>query len=338
MPILDNFSTLSSAFLPLKSTIPSAQIIQLSAFIHHLATTPIHPVYFPYLRLSAIHAARVTIVWAGVTRGRKQKVGRLQDLAGYLVMAWGGGTLVALLLGQPPSWLTSSALWVVYPVVYTLLIPTGLSAYVVDTCPALLLNLIGSCSDAMTRGTTLAMLPSLVVVNPSFRHAGLWTFSLLGALSVTGGGLLVGLFGLAEDSWKLGVPGLLRGGVLGTLDAWTAALTSIMYLALTRHFKGTSHLADMFSLIMPEDIKTRDTTAAADPLHARAICILFLGGLLMIRSFIIACRDQTRAVYSPSQKKTEIVQEVEEKVVKSPVQVRTNGTRKRTPKKSSRTT
>jgi len=66
--------------------LPTAVLEQTSGLIHHLTTTPVHA-YFPYARFPVLHAVRVAVVWAGLTRGRMRKVGYLGDLFGYLVMA-----------------------------------------------------------------------------------------------------------------------------------------------------------------------------------------------------------------------------------------------------------
>jgi len=58
----------------------------VSDLIEHVNITPLHSTLFPYMRFPVIHAARVTLVWAGVTKGRK-KVPLLQDMFGYLVLA-----------------------------------------------------------------------------------------------------------------------------------------------------------------------------------------------------------------------------------------------------------
>ena len=82
--VADQTSILSPLTLPL----PGANIRPIAAFLDHVTSTPVHEVYFPILRFGAIHAARVTIAWAGMTMGKDRKgVGRLGDLFGYLTLA-----------------------------------------------------------------------------------------------------------------------------------------------------------------------------------------------------------------------------------------------------------
>jgi hypothetical protein len=133
----------------------------------------------------------------------------------------GGGTITSILLGQPPSWLISPAPWMVLPLAYALLIPTGMASYVTRTAPALFLNLVFAAIDGLTRGTTIAALaPALV----SARVASTgWTYTLLSGIAVSGGGFIVSLLGLHESKWTLAKPSILDGGILNTLDCWGAS-------------------------------------------------------------------------------------------------------------------
>jgi hypothetical protein len=79
--IANTTSTLAPINLPL------APVVPLSHFIDHITSTPVHPTYFPFLRFGAVHATRLTLVWAGMTKSRKKPVTVLQDLFGYLVLA-----------------------------------------------------------------------------------------------------------------------------------------------------------------------------------------------------------------------------------------------------------
>jgi hypothetical protein len=67
------------------SLLPTAALVQTTSLINHLTTTPVHA-YFPYARFPVLHAVRVAVVWATLTRGKRGR-GYLQDLFGYLVMA-----------------------------------------------------------------------------------------------------------------------------------------------------------------------------------------------------------------------------------------------------------
>lgn len=247
--------------------------------------------------------------------------------------------MVSLLLGQPPTWLASPTPWLIYPTAYLLFFRTGLSSHFLNTCPALIFTLVTAYEDGMNRSTTISALPALVrkSTNGLGATADLWTYSLLSALAVISGGLLVGLFGLAEDNWKIGVPSVLKGGVLGTLDAWGAILVSVTYLALTRHTEQVSPLSDLFETILPQDVKHDSAKGVVSPAHARAISALLFGTLLATRGLLLLWKGRRTGVRAKVSKKTElaVTEEKETGVVKTPVQVRPDGKRA-TPRKSPR--
>lgn len=75
----------TSTLAPL--TLPLAPVLPLTKFLDHVTSSPVHSTYYPFLRFGAIHASRLTLVWAGMTKGRKKDVPIFQDLFGYLVLA-----------------------------------------------------------------------------------------------------------------------------------------------------------------------------------------------------------------------------------------------------------
>ncbi|WVQ98002.1 hypothetical protein IAU59_005122 [Kwoniella sp. CBS 9459] len=366
--LTDRLSDTLSQLAPITLSVPTSPIFQISRFLHHVTTTPVHPVYLPYLRFGVMHAARVTTVWAALVKGRKDqhKVSLLQDLFGYLTMAWGGSTVVSLLLNQPPTWLSSPTPWIIYPSVYLLLIPTGISNYIISTCPTTLFNIFGALVDGMTRATTITSLVTLIGSNSAFINTAngdinIWTYALLSALAITSGGLFVGLFGMGEDEWKLGVPGLLKGGLLGTLDAWGASLVGLFWLALTKQSSALAPISDFLHIALPSEIQStahgtkpastepkpdHTHTTVIDASHARALCVILLGSLLATRAIIVSLRgarsQRSLSASGPQiDKKTEffVVDEkgVRESVLKSPVKTtRTETNSKATPRKSPR--
>jgi hypothetical protein len=67
--------------------LPQAPLELTSQLLSHLTTTRVHDTYFPYARFATLHAIRVSIIWASLTRGRTGSVSYLYDLFGYLVLA-----------------------------------------------------------------------------------------------------------------------------------------------------------------------------------------------------------------------------------------------------------
>ncbi|KAK6903797.1 hypothetical protein I203_107303 [Kwoniella mangroviensis CBS 8507] len=353
MSLVDQLVGTISTLAPITLSVPTTPIFQVSRFIHHVTTTPIHPVYFPYLRFGVIHAVRVTTVWAGLKKGKKRG-GRLQDLFGYLALAWGGSTVTSLLLNQPPSWLISPTPWIIYPLIYTLLVPTGLSAYIVDTCPTLLFGIIGGFVDGMTRGTTITSLATLLSSSSIGSSAisldgsiNLWTYALLSLLAISSGGLIVGALSLNEDEWKLGTPGLLKGGLINTLDAWSASLVGLLWLTLTSQNSSLKPISELIQSSLPHELKSSTSSSSSDEKvavdildvpHARAICVMVLGGLLATKAIILYVRGSKTKKVNKVDKTTElfILDEKDNektKVVKTPVKV---GSSKPTPRKSPR--
>ena len=79
-------SFLASSQLLLTS--PLSRTPHIVSFVRHITSTPVHETYYPFLRFGAIHASRVALVWAGLTKGGdRRNVGSLQDLFGYLTAA-----------------------------------------------------------------------------------------------------------------------------------------------------------------------------------------------------------------------------------------------------------
>ncbi|KAK1921531.1 hypothetical protein DB88DRAFT_67105 [Papiliotrema laurentii] len=328
--IANTTTTLSPINLPL------APVTPLSQLLHHVTTTHVHPVYYPFLRFGAIHAARVTLVWAALTRGRKRTVPFFQDLFGYLVMCWGGGTVTSLLLSQPPSWLIDPTPWLVYPPIYLALVSTGLARFIVSTAPTLV-NLFGAYIDGITRGTTISALPSTLSASSPAIAESLLATALISGITVSSGGWIVQAFGMHEDEWKVGKPTVLNGGVLDTLDLWSGALTGLLYATLTGSFAELDGARAVLALAIPDDLRAKRLgKGIVDTNTARAISVLVLGSLLAARvvtQAILGLRD--RKPVTRVQTQEEIIEELtgeKVEVVKTPLDVQIGGT-KVTPRK-----
>jgi hypothetical protein len=349
--IANTTTTLSPINLPL------APVTPLSQLLHHVTTTHVHPVYYPFLRFGAIHAARVTLVWAALTRGRKRTVPFFQDLFGYLVVACescfasacglgydqradripgGGGTVASLLLSQPPSWLIDPTPWLVYPPIYLALVSTGLARFIVSTAPTLV-NLFGAYIDGITRGTTISALPSTLSASSPAIAESLLATALISGITVSSGGWIVQAFGMHEDEWKVGKPTVLNGGVLDTLDLWSGALTGLLYATLTGSFAELDGARAVLALAIPDDLRAKRLgKGIVDTNTARAISVLVLGSLLAARvvtQAILGLRDRKPVTRVLTQE--EIIEELtgeKVEVVKTPLDVQIGGT-KVTPRK-----
>lgn len=69
---------------------PMSPLSPLTTQISSLVASPVHPALFPLPRFAVLHAVRVALVWATLTkntrRHKQHAGGRMQDLFGYLVM------------------------------------------------------------------------------------------------------------------------------------------------------------------------------------------------------------------------------------------------------------
>ncbi|KAL0256030.1 hypothetical protein I308_100842 [Cryptococcus tetragattii IND107] len=263
----------------------SPALSPLTAQISALLASPLHAA-LPLPRLPLIHAVRVSILWAALTR-HKRRPGTLQHAFGYLVLAWAGNTALALLLSLPPAWLVSPAPWIVYLLVYLLFIPTGLSPYIVDHCPQVLLNTAGAAVDGLSRGVTIASIAGMLEASAKFHAAAhgqavsAWTYTLLSTVAVSSGGFLVSLLSLHEASYRLSVPSVFRrgAGVWGTMDVWAAALAGLGYWAMV-----SVRMEDVQAMVGSGFDRWGVKSTAMDGLSARTVCVLFLGGILILRA------------------------------------------------------
>lgn len=306
---------IAAATLPLETSLeaPLAAVPAVQALVRHLQTTPVHPVYVPFARFGALHALRVGLAWAQMTKGRGE-VGVLADLLGFLVVACelaspscsrpfscdadarsctgGGGTLNSLIASQPPFWLLSPTPWGLYVAGYALLIPTGLASFISSTAPALPLALFTAVLDGLLRGVAITLVPALTAgfVPPDARY-GWFAPVLLAAVATCGGGWIVQAFGLHKARWTLGRPSVLDGGLLNTLDAWGAALTALLYLALTGGYASLAPLSSVLASGLPADLKVGEKEKGSGIVShdtARAIAVVFFTALFAARALTSA--------------------------------------------------
>lgn len=254
-----------------------------------------------------------------------------------------------MLLSQPPSWLVSPTPWLVYPIVYTLLIPTGLSNFVVSTCTPLLLNLVTAAVDGLIRGTAIASLP------PALSASGVkssWWAQVLSGIAVSSSGWLVTGLGLNESEWRLSVPSVLHGGVLNTLDLWGGMVAGLVYAGLTRSHPDLAGLGDTIAAVLPshmvsirsvpnDDSKVKPTVS---PNIARAITVVILASLFLARVILTSAFNYRKTDKPKARKEkkssssTAILgdgeKEVKNEVLKSPGRGRPSGTPNKVPKVS----
>ncbi|KAF8662034.1 hypothetical protein AX16_001220 [Volvariella volvacea WC 439] len=203
-----------------------------------LTTTVVHPDYFPYLLAPTLHAARISIAYQINSRKSPTPLPWATYIGGFLIMAWGGGFFVHLILGLPPPMLHATGLWINYIAVH-LFLTAFFSIY-----PGFLyqpfLDTILFPVDGLLR-TTAVMGALSLLSNPAFNVDPKYissplTHALLGAVASAGGGYTAATLNAWTSNWSFGTPVFLRGvGLLGTLDAWGGALVAILYGLATGH-------------------------------------------------------------------------------------------------------
>ncbi len=218
--------------------------------------------------------------WAGFTLCINPRCSELDSLT-----AGGGGTLVSILLGNPPAWLLSPVPWLVYVAVYLATIPTKIAS-VIGSAPALPLGLVLSLVDGLTRGVSVASMPALT--EASTKTAGSWLApAVLGAIATCGGGWIAQTLGLAKESWAMGRPAVLGGGVWDTLDVWAAMLATVAYSALDGRYPALRKVRPLVTEALPDDLEINTGVA-------RAVAVLIFAGLFAARALAIYFRPAAK--------------------------------------------
>ncbi|KAF9269844.1 hypothetical protein L218DRAFT_850425 [Marasmius fiardii PR-910] len=245
-----------------------------------LTTTKVHSTLFPYPWASALHAARISLIYQANMKkaGQEKVIGWKAYLAGYLVMSWGGMLISHFLLNLPPPPLYSIHPYVNYLGVHLLLtlavsfFPTILFPQNLPTYDIVLFPL-----DAVLRvnaiTTSLGILSTNPSVNPLLVRSPLFHL-ILGAVSSAGGGASAGTLSLWTSQWAFSTPVFLRSdaGWVGTLDLWGGSAVALIYGL------STSHPA--FEGLLPSVI----VIPSLSPLGAKALCTIVLGSLFGFRA------------------------------------------------------
>ena len=106
---------------------------------------------------------------------------------------------------------------------------------------------------------------------------------MLSGIVVSSSGWLVSGYRLNEVEWGLGMPNVLTGGILDTLDLWGGMLVGLVYAALTRSHPELNPLSIALAQILPTDIQAVGAVPLVTPDIGRAICVLLFGSLLSAR-------------------------------------------------------
>ena len=191
------------------------------------------------------------------------------------------------MIGEPPFWLLSPTPWLIYPLVYILLIPTGLSSFITTTTPTFV-DLSGAYVDGVARGLAIASIPTSLS-GTKLADASPWTVAFLTGIAHSSGAWVIQMFNLNAPKWSLGVPAILSGKsnhLLESMDLWAGMLIALVYYALMGMYKELEPLSGVLRVILPDDVMLK-TARLGGPIvdadTARAVAVLLLGSLLFAR-------------------------------------------------------
>ncbi|PPQ97922.1 hypothetical protein CVT26_002984 [Gymnopilus dilepis] len=237
-------------------------------------STKVHPVWFPYAWAPTLHAARISMIFSWNARKSPTPLSWGTHIAGFLIMAWGGGLLSHFWLGLPPPLLYSFQPAINYISVHLFLtllfqtLPDVLYPPIIDTILWPLDALLRTNAVTLTLG-----LFSSPNVYPEYRNSSL-AHLILGAIASAGGGLAAATFNLWTPNWTFSTPPPLRAGAgwAGTLDVWGGALVALIFSSTTHHPAFTSlHTYSTLFLSSPFLSGTRKPHADSDfpPLNSQ---------------------------------------------------------------------
>lgn len=198
----------------------------------------------------------------------------------------GGATLVALLLSTPPAWLVSPLPWGIYVTAYVVLVQSGAARFLASKLPALPLSLALSLADGLLRGVAIASMPAAASVTS---NSSWITPVILGVIATCAGPWIAQAVGMNKAQWAVGVPPVLNGGLLNTLEVWGAAAAGVLYVALTQPYPALLPVRKLVTTWLPaEYLAEAEGTPNLGGLVtsdiARALVVLVLVGLFAARA------------------------------------------------------
>lgn len=257
--------------------------------------------YLPTLPLPlafVLHAARVSLAYRGVRsvlrvkaevkegsngKSKDDSEGVLYDLAGFLVMAWGGSFLTAYLSNSTPLQLISPLPLVTYTLVHIYL---GVLLSVIPPISPLWLDTLLPLLDGATRSN--AIIGGINIArnhpsNPLLRESLLFQL-LLGTLGACGGGQMAGTLGVfnrQKEGWSLTTPPILKArSILEAIDVVAALAGAIAY-----SFSTNSH-ADWIKVV---NFKYNPFASSKDAPPLKAFALTHDQGQALATLVVAAC-------------------------------------------------
>ncbi|SNX86606.1 uncharacterized protein MEPE_05315 [Melanopsichium pennsylvanicum] len=221
------------------------------ASINARLAQPVHPTLYPFPLATTLHALRVAIAYRGISSGfraRRKAEGKhspsdldvslLRNVAGFLVMAWGGGFISNYVLCQIPGQLLAVWPWINYLSVYATVsvLIASLGAPSAKLLDLWLPVLDGATRTAATYGGINMVLNH---VNPAVRQSLLLQI-IIGTISACGGGISAFTLNVFDPlGWSFTTPPFLKAkSLVEFTDIVAPALASAVFGVLTLSHPG----------------------------------------------------------------------------------------------------
>lgn len=214
-----------------------------------LLQTKVHDTLFPFALLPTLHALRISFLHNALkAKARSQhalndvKQGGeappsttwAYDIAGFLVMCWGGGFLVSAILGQTPVQLLS-----IYPLLNYVgvhLFVTFLLHFVITEPTAKFLDTALILIDGSTRTHAVIMSITMAATSPvgAVQNSAFLQI-ICGTLGATGGGQLGATLSVySPHGWTLQTPPVLRArSLVEVIDVLASIAVSLLFCITT---------------------------------------------------------------------------------------------------------
>lgn len=271
----------------------AASLLSLTAKLNDvLLTQSVHQTIFPFAWLPTLHALRIALIHTSL----KAKVKEVQnanrssqpstppasttlayDLAGFLIMAWGGGFLVNLILGQTPIQLLTINPFLNYASIF--LIVSTLARFI-DLPSMKIIDTIFIFLDGSLRSHAVIMsvLTTKSSLNPAVQNSLLIQI-ICGTIGATGGGQLAGMFSvISPQGWSFSTPPFLRAKtIVEVIDIIAACISALVFgLTTLSHPAYSPFLARLYN-----------EKPLFTPTGARAACTIIFALAFAFRATIL---------------------------------------------------
>ena len=193
-----------------------AHMLSQIVSLNFVLSKPLHPIYFPFPLAACLHAARTSYAYRSVVKARQAGSPNtsptfLYDLAGFLIMAWGGGFSVHFILGLVPPQLLSPMPFINYVSIHIFF--RLAFDFFGDYMPATnIVDLLMPLFDGVTRSASVfgALLAHSTHTNKAYSDS-VFLQQVLGTISTTGGGQLASTFDVfSPQGWSFNTPPFLK--------------------------------------------------------------------------------------------------------------------------------